>query len=331
MLRILLVKTSSMGDVIHNMAVVSDIHAHFPNALIDWVVETSFVEIVKLNPNINTIIPVAMRRWKRAIFSCQTWHEIAAFKRQINTQKYDAILDTQALLKSAIISRLANGISHGPNRKTAREPLAGVLYHHGYDISPKIHALSRYRMLAAKALGYIVPSTPPVYNLQINDADLSSDILFDINKKPILQPYVMALHSTARDAKLWPVEHWVAFGHYLASKKLSMLLPWGNAQELVRANLIASSLTNTIVLPKMNLTQLAILISKAQAAIGVDTGLMHIAVAFKIPTLAIFCDTYVWQAGAMPSSDSIAITIGGKQANPSVEQAIQAFNELMYS
>lgn len=313
-----------MGDVIHNMAVVSDIHAHFPNALIDWVVETNFVEILKLNPNINTIIPVAMRRWKHNIFSCQTWREIATFKRQLNAQKYDAILDTQALLKSAIIARLANGISHGPNKKTAREPVAGFLYHHGYDISPKIHALTRYRMLAARALGYELPDAPPMYNLQLNTSNLLDSI-----KEQIPQNYVMALHSTARDAKLWPVDYWIALGHYLANKGLSMLLPWGDEEELTRSNLIAASLTNAVVLPKMNLTQLAILITKAQAAIGVDTGLMHMAVAFKIPTLAIFCDTYVWQAGAKPSVDSIAITIGGKTICPTVDQAIQALNKLM--
>ncbi|MBC7788032.1 MAG: lipopolysaccharide heptosyltransferase I [Methylophilaceae bacterium] len=324
MLRILLVKTSSMGDVIHNMAVVSDIHAHFPDALIDWVVETSFNEIIKLNPNINTIIPVAVRRWKRAIFNCQTWREIATFKRQINVQKYDAILDTQALLKSAIISRLANGITHGPNTKTAREPLAGFLYHRGYDIPPKIHALTRYRMLAAQALGYTLPSTPPVYNLQV-DGIHSTGVI----QAKIPQNYVMALHSTARDAKLWPVGHWVALGHYLASKGLSILLPWGSEAELARSNLIAAPLSNAVVLPKMNLTQLAVLITKAQAAIGVDTGLMHIAVAFKIPTLAIFCDTYIWQAGAMPSNGAIAITIGGKRACPSVNEAIQAFSQII--
>lgn len=323
MLRILLVKTSSMGDVIHNMAVASDIHAHFPDALIDWVVETSFVEIVKLNPNINSIITVAMRRWKRAIFSGLTWREISAFKRQINAQKYDAILDTQALLKSAIISRLANGTTHGPNFKTAREPLAGFLYHRGYDISPKIHALTRYRMVAAQALGYILPSTPPVYNLQVDDIHLPN------NFQNIPQNYVLALHSTARDAKLWPIEHWIGLGRYLASKGLSILLPWGNEAELARSHLIATSLNNAVVLPKMNLTQLAVLIKKAQAAIGVDTGLMHMAIAFKIPTLAIFCDTYIWQAGAMPSDGAIGITIGGKSACPSVNEAIQAFNQII--
>ena len=313
-----------MGDVIHNMAVVSDIHANFPDAQIDWVVETSFVEIVKLNPSINKIIPVAMRRWKRALFSCQTWQEICSFKRQINAQKYDAIIDTQALLKSAIIARLANGISHGPNTHTAREPLAGLLYDHGYDISPKIHALTRYRMIAAQALGYVLPNSLPIYNLHLKESSLPESI-----QGQIPQNYVMVLHSTARDAKLWPVKNWESLGNYLASKGLGMLLPWGNDDEQARSNLIAASLTNAIVLPKMNLNQLAILISKAKAAIGVDTGLMHMAVAFNIPTLAIFCDTYVWQAGAKPSIGSKAITIGGKSACPSVQEAISAFSELM--
>ena len=323
-MNILLVKTSSMGDIIHNMAVVSDIRAHFPDALIDWVVETSFVELVKLNPSVNTIIPVAMRRWKHAVFNRQTWVEIATFRRQLNIRKYNAILDTQTLLKSAIISRLANGVSHGSNRKTAREPLAGILYHHGYNISREIHAVTRCRMVAALALGYPIPTTPPVYNMQLTDLKLLDNI-----KDLVKQNYVMGLHSTARDAKLWPVEHWVALGQYLAKQGLTLLLPWGSNVELERSNLIASSLNNAVVLPKMNLTQLAQLTAGAKAAIGVDTGLMHMAVALKIPTLAIFCDTYIWQAGAMPSQDSIAITIGGKPACPSVEDTIQALNKLI--
>ena len=314
-----------MGDVIHNMAVVADIKARFPDAQIDWVVETPFVELVKLNPDIHRIIPVAMRRWKRALFSRQTWTEVATFKRQLQETTYDAIIDTQALLKSALISRLARGISHGANYKTAREPLAGLIYHHSYDISPKIHALTRYRMLAAQALGYPLPASPPNYHLQLTK----------IETPPSLpERYVLGLHSTARDSKLWPIEHWVALGRYLNKRGLSLLLPWGTEAELARSNLIVAGINSdafnkAIVLPKMNLTQLASLIVGAKAAVGVDTGLMHLAVALKIPTLAIFCDTHIWQAGAMPSMDAIAITIGGKRVCPNVEDVCKTFQQIL--
>ena len=324
-MHILLVKTSSMGDVIHNMAVVADIKAHFPDAQIDWVVETPFVELVKLNPDIHRIIPVSMRRWKRALFSRQTWTEVAAFKRQLQETVYDAIIDTQALLKSALISRLAHGISHGPNYKTAREPLAGLIYNHGYAISPKIHALTRYRMLAAQALGYPLPASPPNYHLQLTKTETPPSLP---------ERYVLGLHSTARDSKLWPVEYWITFGKYLDQRGLSLLLPWGNEVELARSNSIATGINSNafnkaIVLPKMNLTQLASLIIGAKAAVGVDTGLMHLAVALKIPTLAIFCDTHIWQAGAMPSVDAIAYTIGGKRVCPRIEDACKTFQQIL--
>jgi heptosyltransferase-1 len=318
--RILLVKTSSMGDIIHNMPLIHDIRTHYPDAIIDWVVEESFAEIARLNPLVNEIIPIAMRRWKRALFSKKTWAEFFAFKRKLQAHTYDAILDTQGLLKSAMICYWAKGNAHGANRHTAREAIAGYLYQHGHDIPSRLHASVRNRMVGAAGMGYPMPDTAPVYNLQLSETALPDGIPAD---------YVIGLHGTARDAKLWPVEYWVAFGQYLSAQNLSLLLPWGNAEEHQRAQAIASQVPLAVVLPKMSLTQLATLLFNAKAAAGVDTGLMHMAVALKIPTLAIFTDTHIWQAGAYPGADSKAITIGGKHELPSADEAIQAIQQLL--
>lgn len=319
MKRILLVKTSSMGDIIHNMPLVADIKIRFPDVIIDWVVEEGFAELAALNPLVSEVIPVAMRRWKKALFAKRTWSEFFAFRRRLRQHTYDAIIDTQGLIKSAIICRMANGVSHGQNTGTAREAIAGLLYQNSHHNPYSLHAITRNRHLGALALGYSPPVTPPEYHIVVPSATLPLDLP---------EHFVMGFHSTAREAKHWPIENWVQIGRHLTARNLGFLLPWGNPAELERALTIAGQLNNAIVLPKMTLTELCCLISRAQAAIGLDTGLTHIAVALNIPTLAIFTDTHLWQAGAMPSASGLAITIGGKPAAPPAAEAIQAFEQL---
>lgn len=317
--RILLVKTSSMGDLVHNMPMIADIRRHYPNAVIDWVVEESFAEIARMNPLVDRIITVNMRRWKRNLGSWQTWRDFFAFKHQLKMQAYDDVLDTQGLLKSAMICRWAQGPSHGQDRHTAREGIAGFLYSHSHDIPRNLHAVTRNRLVAAEALGYALPETPPVYDLQVPPATL-----------PFSPPahYAMVLHGTARDAKLWPVASWIAFCQFLSREHLHILLPWGNETEHERARAIAAEVSGTTVLPRLNLTQLANLLMHAKTVIGLDTGLMHLAVGLGIPTLAIFTDTEIWQAGTCPAAGSHALTVGGKGVIPSVEEAVCAFKTL---
>jgi heptosyltransferase-1 len=314
--RILLVKTSSMGDLVHNMPMIADIRAHFPEAVIDWVAEESFAEIARMNTQIDRVIPVNMRRWKRNLGQRQTWRDFFAFKRDLKMHAYDAVLDTQGLLKSAMICRWARGDSHGQDKHTARESIAGYLYSRSHDIPRNLHAIARNRMLAAQALGYDLPGTPPQYDLRIPEASL-----------PFAPPaeYTMVLHGTARAAKLWPVDHWITFCRQLAQHQTNILLPWGNETERDRAEKIAAEVPGATVLPRLNLTQLGNLLLRATTVVGLDTGLMHLAVGLGIPTLAIFCDTEIWQAGTCPPAGAHALTIGGKGVVPSVEEALAAF------
>lgn len=320
MKRILLVKLSSMGDIIHNMPMLHDIKQHFPEVQVDWVVEEGFAGLVSLNPLVNKIIPLAMRRWKKALFSQSTWLEFSAFKQNLQGQHYDAILDTQGLLKSALVSRMAYGTSHGQSAKTARERLAGWLYHQAYDNPYTLHAITRNRQMGALALGYALPDSPPVYDFFVEPVALPNDLP---------ERFVMGFHSTARAAKHWPTEYWIQIGQFLAAKNLSFLLPWGSEAEYQRALAIAAPLTNAVVLPKMSLKALSYLISQAQAVVGLDTGLTHIAVALNIPALAIFTDTHLWQAGVMPTLPGRAVTLGGKGKIPAPENVISTLASLL--
>lgn len=289
----------------------ADIRQRYPDAVIDWVAEESFVEIARMNTQIDRIIPINMRRWKRNLGKRQTWREFFAFKRQLSMQAYDAVLDTQGLLKSAMICRWAHGPSHGQNRHTAREGITGRLYTHSHDIPRDLHAITRNRLLAAKALGYALPDTPPQYNLDVPATTL-----------PFTPPasYAMVRHGARSEVMADRSLGWL-----LSKENQNILLPWGNQAEHDRAQAIAAQVPGTIVLPRLNLTQLANLLKNASAVVGLDTGLMHLAVGLGIPTLAIFCDTEIWQAGTCPPAGAFALTIGGKGIVPSVDEALNAF------
>jgi heptosyltransferase-1 len=322
MKRILLVKTSSLGDVIHNLPVVNDILQHHPNAQIDWVVEESFADIPKLHPNLHQINTVAIRRWRKQLFACNTWQEIKALKQSLNTV-YDAVIDTQGLIKSALISRLAAGPKYGYDKHSIREPIASHAYQHTYNISYQQHAVTRNRTLAAQALAYPVPTNSPDYGIQANTT------LFPLSLSLPKQPFVMGLHGTSRDSKLWPIDQWVALGKLLESEATALLLPWSNSAEKQRAELIQSKLTQAIVLPKFSIGQLATIIAQARAAIGVDTGLSHLAVALSIPAVAIYTDTNPALTGVMAGAFAPAVNLGNINVIPSAEEVFSTYRQII--
>ena len=333
MKRILLVKTSSLGDVIHNLPAVNDILQHAPEAYIDWVVEESFAEIPSLHPHVNSVFNVAFRRWRKNLFRQQTWSEIAAFKKAIRQNEYDAIIDTQGLLKSALIVRQAKGVKHGYDKNSIREPLASCFYDQKYAISYNQHAVVRNRTLAALSLGYEIPKNAPDYGIEkqgIEKHGISIQSNASVSRMDIAShgDYIIALHGTSRDSKLWPVAHWVALGKALADKKLNLVLPWASDAELARANAIASHLTNANVLPKLSISKLAGIISQAQAAIGVDTGLSHLAAALSIPTIAIYTDTNPALTGVFAGAHAPAINLGGIAQTPSVDEVLRALSQV---
>ncbi len=321
-MNILIIKTSSMGDIIHCLPIIADILAHFPTANVDWLVEEGFADIVTLHPKVRKVIPVAVRRWRKHLFSWATWQEFSTFKRQLKNQRYDVILDAQSLLKSALLATLATGTRHGQNFRCAREPLAALFYHRTYMVTRQQHALEQNRALAAQVFAYNNPSSAPDYGLSLTH---------DIALAPLPENFVIAFHATSRDSKLWPSSHWINLGQQLHKQGFTLVLPWANASELTRAETIAAQVAEAIVLPKSNLTTLAQITAKAQAAIGVDTGLMHLAVALNIPTIALYTDTFPALNGAYAGNHSMAINLGGKGVVPSVDEVLNSFARLTSS
>ncbi|MGH8712743.1 MAG: lipopolysaccharide heptosyltransferase I, partial [Casimicrobiaceae bacterium] len=196
MSRALVIRPSSLGDIVHALPIVHDIRRHRPGIAIDWVAEESFAPLVAMHRGVDRVIPVALRRWRHDAFVRATWRQAAAFRRELARDRYDAVLDLQEQVKGALIAWLARGPVHGPDRASIREPAATLAHRHHHRIDPAQHLIDRCRLLAAGALGY-APEGPPH---------------FDLVPPPLLgapqTPYAVFVHATSRADKLWPEAHW---------------------------------------------------------------------------------------------------------------------------
>jgi len=321
MRRILLVKTSSLGDVVHNFPVATDLRARFPQAEIDWAVEASLSELPTLHPAISQVIPVELRRWRRALLSPATWREISALRALLHDRAYDAVVDTQGLVKSAFIARLAPGMRYGLDWASAREPL-GPFYNRTFRVSWKLHAVERNRQLAAQALGY-AREAPAHYGIA---APSEQSDAHDWMGPLAAKPYAVLLHGTSAHAKLWPEHQWVKLGDHLQHVGLVPVLLWGSGDEQMRSERIVKLLKQAIVAPRLALSQIAALLARADAVFGVDTGLAHLAAALGRPTIGIYCATDPSATGLYGSER--AVNVGDAQHAPPVAHVIAAWKRL---
>jgi heptosyltransferase-1 len=310
-MRILLVKTSSLGDVVHNLPVATDLAQRFPDATIDWVVEEGFAELPRLHPAVRKVIPVSIRRWRKSLFSTATWHEISDFRAALRADRYDAIIDSQGLLKSALITAQARGQHIGQDCHSAREPIACRFYDRRIFVSRSQHAVERNRQLAATAMGY----------------RLDTALDYGIAAPPLAAPwlpagnYAVLLTATSRADKEWPEEDWQALGMALIATGLRCVLPGGSQMERERAARLATSLGRAVAAPPMNLTDLAGLLAGAQVVVGVDTGLVHLAAALGRPTLALYCGSDPTLTGVLAGDN--AINLGGLGTPPTAGEVVR--------
>jgi heptosyltransferase-1 len=312
--RILLIRMSSLGDIIHTFPAVTDLRRALPDAALDWVVEEAYVPLACMHPGVTRVLPIALRRWRRELLLARTWREATAFRNGVREPAYDAILDTQGLLKSALVAAAARGPVHGFGRGTARETLATRFYDVTYEFTPADHKVERYRAVAARALGYV-----------------SGALDYGLNAPPRpdgipFSPYCVLLHSTARAAKLWRDVDWIEVGRHLAARGLVCVLPWGEGDERLRAERLATAIPRAWVPAHMPLADACGLIGHAKLVIGVDTGLMHVAAALRVPVLGIFCDSE--PLDAHPLGTGRVAFRGGVGKPPSAQDVIAALAEL---
>ncbi|WP_118861586.1 lipopolysaccharide heptosyltransferase RfaC [Haemophilus haemolyticus] len=278
-MKVCVIKTSSMGDVIHTLPALTDAQRAIPNLSIDWVVEENFAEIPRWHSAVNQIIPIALRRWRKSPFSIQTRNEWKNYRTLLQAENYDAVIDAQGLIKSALFAtRFAQGVKHGYDRQSIREPLASFFYDKKYTISYQQHAVERIRQLFAQSLGYELPQVQGDYSIAHHFLHQTSE-----------QNYVVFIHSTTRADKHWEEAEWQKLIEKItALSDCKIHLPWGNEQEKARAERLAQVHSNVLVLPKLTLTELAKQIANAKAVVSVDTGLAHLTAALDKPNITLY-------------------------------------------
>jgi heptosyltransferase I len=279
-MRVLIVKTSSMGDVLHTLPSLTDAMRAIPGIRFDWVVEEAFAQIPGWHEAVDRVIPVAIRRWRKAWFSAPIKAERKAFREAVQAQHYDAIIDAQGLVKS--VTRLAHGVKHGMDWHSAREPLASLFYTRRHAIAKQQHAVERTRELFAQSLGYAKPDSQGDYAISQH---FLHDSLHDAS------PYLIFLHATTRDDKHWPETHWRELIALLAHSGLRIKLPWGAPHEEARALRLAEGFDYVDVLPRMKLDGVARQLAGAKAVVSVDTGLSHLTAALDRPNITLYGPT----------------------------------------
>ncbi|ANY90354.1 MULTISPECIES: lipopolysaccharide heptosyltransferase I [Pseudomonas] len=286
-MRVLIIKTSSLGDVIHTLPAVTDAAHAIPGIRFDWVVEEGFAEIPSWHPAVDQVIPVAIRRWRKNLWQTIKSGEWKAFKQRLRARKYDLVIDAQGLVKSAWLTRYVKAPVAGLDRYSAREGWASRFYDRRLSVAVGQHAVERVRQLFALALAYDLPEGIGRYGLDLDRLQL-----------PPAAPYVVFLHGTTWATKHWPEAYWRELAERLGRRNLQVRLPWGNPAEKARAERIAQGLKNCEVLPKLNLAGVARVLAAAKACVAVDTGLGHLAAALDVPTISLFGPTNPGLTGA---------------------------------
>ncbi len=308
-MRVLLVKLSSLGDVIHNLPVASDLARVYPGIEIDWAVESPYGQIAALHPAVKNVLPVPLRRLKKQWWSLTAWQDFLTCRSKIAGRSYDRILDTQGLLKSAWVAGWAEGSVAGYSVSSVREPLAARFYDERIDVAPDLHAVVRNRQLAAQAFGYALSETVD-YGISVPTLPLPLPWL-------PARPYVVFLHATSRTNKMWSDNSWIALGARLRDRGMDVVLPWGSSAELHTSQRLAQALPGTVVPPALSLVEAAAILGKSIAVVGVDTGLAHLAVALNRPTIGLYITTQPRSTGLYGGAHAVNVG-GGTEDAPSI-------------
>ena len=279
MKRILLIKLTSLGDLIHALPALSDAHRAYPDIQFDWVVDENFQEIATWHPAVNKVFTTNHREWRYGLLHQATYSAIYRLAKTLRKTKYDLVIDGQGNFKTALLSLLMRGTTAGFDKYSVRERIAHLAYKRGYRVAKSAHAVDRLRQLFALSLGYPCPTTAPD---------------FQIMRERFIQPsvelpssYLVFVHNASWVTKLWPEEHWTALIEKTLDLGYHILLPWGNAAEEARAKRLAIA-PNVHVLPRLSLSEMGYVIARARACVCMDTGLSHLTAALNIPSITLY-------------------------------------------
>ena len=293
-----------MGDVVHTMPAISDIAANVPNVQIDWLVEAPFAALPAMHPAVRTVIPIAWRKWRKRLFGADTRAALATARAQLSAEDYDVIIDFQGLIKSALWATQARGSRAGYDWASAREPLASLFYSKRAAVAVNQHAVERSRQLAAAHLNYTVTGSQR-FGMHAPDA----------NWKPQAARYAVLITGASRPEKLWPESSWHAIAATLTAQGFALVWLWGSAEEGERAKRLAAAAGGEVP-PFLTVKDASAVLAGASKCVGLDTGFTHIAAAFGVATIGIYCHHEPGLVGI--TGDAYVASVGGRGVVPSV-------------
>ncbi len=326
-MKILIVKLSSLGDVVHAMPAVQDLRQAWPQAQIDWVVEPACAPRLRRCSGVQRVIACDLRRWRRAPLSAATRQAWREFRAELQAEAYDRVIDLQGLSKSALVAwlaRLAPGgrrvalanRSDGSSYEAPTRWVAGQVV----QLPPHIGAVARSRALCAQALGYALPeilSFGLAARVPLGSGAMENEAGLQLGPK-----VVVLAHGSSRADKLWPVAAWQALGQRLTAQGHTLALPHGNEAELQQAQAIARPLAGAQIWPRLGLDALTDALAACAGVIGVDSGLSHIAVALDLPHVQLYNFDTAWRTGPAPGPRQCSV-LG--TPSPTLDQVWQAW------
>lgn len=282
MKRILLIKLTSLGDLLHALPALNDAYRADPEIEFDWAIDRSFSEVAAWHPAVKRLFPTSHRHWRKNLGSLSTYRSVKELIHNVREVEYDLVIDGQGNFKTALLSLLARGKRAGFDRHSVREWIAHFAYQKKCAASKKAHAIDRLRALFAQAIGYPLPQTPPDFSLKENC----------FTKPPFELPssYLVFVHSAGWKTKLWPEEHWKELIKKAIQRGFHVLLPWGSPTEEQRAHRLAI-IGGAKVLPRLPLSQMGYILQHAAAAVCMDTGLSHLVASLGVPSITLYGPT----------------------------------------
>ncbi|HXV65080.1 MAG TPA: lipopolysaccharide heptosyltransferase I [Vicinamibacteria bacterium] len=301
----LVVRLSSLGDLVHTLPAVSALRRGFPDSRIDWLVERRHSEVLRDNPDIDEVIEVDTLAWRRRLLSRRTWSEIRSSVRRIRARRYDAVLDLQGTIKSSVSSFLAKG-----NRRIGfaddqlKERVAGWLYtERVHPNGNRAHAIDRHLyLLTALGIESDRRSFPIAVSEEVESvgrATLSGLGLTD---------FVVVNPGGSWTTKRWSPEKFGALAAAIYREwKLPTLITWGPGEQGLAREVAEASASAAQVAPATSLREMMPLVRKARLLVSGDTGPMHVASALGVPVVGIFGPTDPARNGPFGEADEVVL------------------------
>jgi heptosyltransferase I len=288
--RILLIKLSSLGDVIHALPTLEALRSLYPRGHLTWLVEDAYAPVLAGHPALDEVWPVPRPRPGNDLF-LKNLQEAIRVARRLRKEPFDLVIDLQGLLKSACWAALARGARKLGYDRT-REFSYLFLTERLAPFDPEAHAVWRY-LNVARHLG--APAAPPRFRLGLRLPENLDQLLGPETGQPLA-----VLHPGARwPTKLWPAAHWARLAGWLARDQGFQVVITGSPGDRDLAREIAAQAEGPLLnlAGRTSLAELAALLGKARCAVTTDTGPMHLAAALGTPVAALFGPTAPWRTG----------------------------------